>query len=310
MVDTKDFKSILDLIKTFPDEQTCIDHLEKLRWNGTVISPFDPTSKVYDCKGNKYKCKNTGKYFNVKTATLFDNTKIELQTWFIAIYLITSHSKGISSVQLAKDLDVTQKTAWFMLHRIRNCFGIEENEQLDNQVEVDETYVGGENKNRSLSKRKKIHQDKFHTGMNDKTPVLGMLQRGGKVEAIVLNKAHAKEIRPILFDRIKDTATVITDGFAAYRTIDRYFDKHIVVNHQENEYVVGEYSTNSIEGFWSLVKRGFFGIYHYVSPKHMQKYLNSYAFRYNYRKASVSTKFNFMLTNMTNKLTYNTLVNG
>ena len=117
MINTE-FKSILDLINTFPDEQSCIDYLEQRRWDGNVVSPFDPSSKVYNCKGNKYKCKNTGKYFNVKTATLFDNSKVELQKWFIAIYLITGHSKGISSVQLAKDLNVTQKTAWFMAHRI------------------------------------------------------------------------------------------------------------------------------------------------------------------------------------------------
>lgn len=123
-----DFKSIRDLLKAFPDEQTCIDHLERLRWNGNLVSPFDENSKVYKCAGNKYRCKTTGKYFNVRTATLFDNTKVELQTWFVAIFLITSHKKGISSVQLSKDLNVTQKTAWFLLHRIRNCFGIADNE--------------------------------------------------------------------------------------------------------------------------------------------------------------------------------------
>ena len=124
----RDFKSILDLLKAFPDEQTCIDHLTELRWNGNIVSPFDPDSKVYLCNGNKYKCKNTGKYFNVRTGTLFDNTKIELQKWFMAIYLIADHSKAISSVQLSKDLDVTQKTAWFMLQRIRNCFGISDDQ--------------------------------------------------------------------------------------------------------------------------------------------------------------------------------------
>lgn len=146
-----DFKSILDLIKTSPDEQSCIDHLEKLRWNGNVISPFEETSKVYKCKGNKYRCKNTSKYFNVKTNTIFDNTKLGLQKWFLAIYIVTSHKKSISSLQLSRDLDITQKSAWFMLQRIRQCFGIGNNNDLDNEVEVDEAYVGGKNKNRHSS---------------------------------------------------------------------------------------------------------------------------------------------------------------
>ncbi|MBC7766619.1 hypothetical protein H7Y21_01330 [Arenimonas sp.] len=146
-----EFKSILELIKAFPDEQTCITYLEELRWNGNVVSPFDPTSIVYKCAGNKYKCKNTGKYFNVRTATLFDNTKIELQKWFLAIYISTSHKKGISSIQLGKDLEVTQKTAWFMNHRIRNCFGLDNSEEIDSTgnngvVELDETFVGVKNR--------------------------------------------------------------------------------------------------------------------------------------------------------------------
>ena len=121
-------------MQTFHDEQTCIEHLEKLRWGGYVISPFDYTSKVYKCKGNKYRCKNTGKYFNVKTATLFDNTKIGLQKWFVAIWIVTADKNSISSLQLMRDINVTQKTAWFMLHRIRRCFGIENGNDLDREV--------------------------------------------------------------------------------------------------------------------------------------------------------------------------------
>ncbi|WP_146203082.1 transposase [Mucilaginibacter oryzae] len=128
-----EFKSVRELIKAFPDEQTCINHLEQLRWNGNVVSPFDATSKVYKCTGNKYKCRNTGKYFNVRTLTLFDNTKIQLRTWFLAIFLATAHKKSISSIQLGRELNVTQKTAWFMLKRIRNCFGIDSVEtDIDN----------------------------------------------------------------------------------------------------------------------------------------------------------------------------------
>ena len=152
----KDFNTILELLQAFPDEQTCIDHLEELRWNGNVISPFNPLSKVYNCKGNKYRCKETGKYFNVRTGTLFDNTKVKLQKWFLAIWLVTSHKKGISSIQLSKDIGVTQKTAWFMLQRIRNCFGIDNDAKLDNEVEGDETYVGGKNKNRHAHKGRRL----------------------------------------------------------------------------------------------------------------------------------------------------------
>lgn len=142
------FNTILDLVNTFPDEQSCVDHLEGLRWNRFIISPFDKNSKVYKCANKRYRCKDTGKYFNVKTGTLFDNTKVKLQKWFLAIWLVTSHKKGISSIQLSKDIGVTQKTAWFMLQRIRNCFGFDNDNDLSNEVEVDETYIGGKNKNR------------------------------------------------------------------------------------------------------------------------------------------------------------------
>lgn len=136
----QDFKSMFDLLKAFPSNQVCIDHLTELRWGGNVVCPFDLESKVYECKGNKYKCKNTAKYFNVKTATLFDNTKIELQKWFLVIWVVATHKKGISSLQLSSDIDVTQKTAWFMLQRIRNCFDIDG--ELDKEDEVDEIFVG------------------------------------------------------------------------------------------------------------------------------------------------------------------------
>jgi len=304
------FKSVIELLAAFPDEQTCINHLTELRWNGNIISHFDSNSKVYVCKDNKYRCKNTGKYFNVRTATLFDNTKVELRKWFLAIYIVTSHKKGISSLQLSKDIDVTQKTAWFMLQRIRNCFGFDESIKSENEVEIDETYVGGEVKNRSTEKRAEFHSRGRQTGMNDKTPVLGILERNGNVKGFVLNKAYGETIKPILKQNINKSAVVVTDGFGAYNGIDNHFKKHIVVNHQNNEYTNGAFSTNHIENFWSLLKRGIFGIYHFTSQKHLQKYVNEFAFRYNTRDSGTSNRFNAMLSNTEFRLTYKELING
>ncbi len=301
----KDFNSIIDLLKTFPTEQSCIEHLEQLRWNGFVVSPFDNASKVYKCKGNKYRCKNTGKYFNVRTNTLFDNTKIELQKWFLAIWLVTSHKKGISSIQLSKDIDVTQKTAWFMLQRIRNCFGVDV-EQLDNDVEIDETFIGGKNKNRHTSKKVEDSQGR---SCKDKTPVLGMIERKGAIIAKVVEDTKGKTLVPEIIKNVKNTASVITDEWLGYNSLQKIYD-HTFVKHNSGEYVNGKIYTNTIEGFWSLLKRGIVGIYHFTSKKHLQKYVDEFAFRYNTRDNKESNRFNLLLSNLENRLTYKELIYG
>lgn len=304
------FKSVIELVKAFPTQQICIDHLEQLRWNGNVVSPFDATSKVYKCAGNKYKCKNTGKYFNVCTATLFDNTKIELPTWFLAIYLITSHKKGISSIQLAKDLNVTQKTAWFMNHRIRACFGITDTENEDGKlggggqvVEVDETYVGGKMKNMTHKKRKELG----NKGANaNKHMVMGYLVRGGslKLQVVTDKKAIFKSV----LENVSAESVLITDMNGSYHYANNHFVAHEVVDHSRKEYVRdGVIHTNSIEGVFSQFDRMVIGTYHYISPKHMQKYANELSFRFNSRDMKEDTRFTLMLTNMTNRLTYSTL---
>ncbi len=300
-----EFKSILDLLKAFPDEETCSKHLEELRWNGNVTSPFDPTSTVYKCAGNKYKCRNTGKYFNVRTGTLFDSTKIDLPRWFLAIYLITSHKKGISSIQLSKDINVTQKTAWFMNHRIRNCFGMGDPTDSigsDGAVELDETYVGGKNKNRHKSKRVSDN--------SEKTTVLGILERGGKVMAVKVPDRSRSTLQPIIEQAVVAGAKVVSDEWDGYNGLYSMYD-HKKVNHRAKEYVNLEdrsIHNNTIEGFWSLLKRGIIGIYHFTSRKHLQKYVDEFAFRYNTRKMKESARFYMLFNEMENRLTYKALI--
>ena len=302
----KDFNSILELLQSFPDEQSCINHLEELRWNGYVVSPFDATSKVYKCKGGKFKCKNTGKYFNVRTGTLFDNTKIELQKWFLAIWLVTSHKKGISSMQLARDLAVTQKTAWFMLQRIRKCFDIENNNDLDNDVEVDETYVGGKNKNRHKNKKVEGSQGR---SSKDKTPVVGMIERGGKLNARKVDNVKKKTLTKEIIGCVKKSASLFTDEWVGYNGVAKLYN-HAMVNHGQGEYVNGDAHTNTLEGFWSLLKRGIVGIYHFVSRKHLQNYVDEFVFRYNTREMTEASRINRLLENMAVRTTYRGLVYG
>lgn len=309
MVNTTEFNSIIELLQAFPTEQSCIDHLEKLRWNGNVVSPFDPTSTVYDCKGNKYKCKNTGKYFNVKTATLFDNTKVALQKWFLGIWLVTSHKKGISSLQLGRDLKVTQKTAWFMLQRIRECFGINDSDeegQLENEVEIDETYVGGKNKNRHASKK---HYNPQGRNSDSKAPVLGMVERGGRLIAKTVENVKADTLTPEIIKSVKEATMIYTDEWMGYNRLKRVYD-HLAVKHNQGEYVNGRIHTNTIEGFWSILKRGIVGIYHFTSRKHLQRYIDEFVFRYNSRNISEQHRFNLLLTNTEHRLTYKALING
>ncbi|KSA15310.1 IS1595 family transposase [Maribacter dokdonensis] len=298
----QDFNSIIDLIKAFPTQQSCIDHLEQLRWNGNVVSPFDSESKVYNCKGNKYKCKNTGKYFNVKTNTIFDNTKIELQKWFLGIWLVTLHKKGISSLQLGRDLNITQKSAWFMLSRIRQCFGIDNDSQLDNEVEADETFVGGKNKNRHANKKIKGSSD-------DKAPVLGMVERNGKVIAKQIPNTTYETLSIEILKSVKETAKLYTDEYTSYKRLKRVYD-HQVVKHSQYQYVQGRVHTNTIEAFWSLLKRGIVGIYHFTSKKHLQLYVDEFVFRYNSRTSSEAMRFNLFLQNIENRITYKELINA
>lgn len=303
MIDLSDFNSLFDLVQIFSSEEKCIEYLESIRWKDGVVSPFDPTSKVYKCSKG-YWCKNTNKVFNVKTRTIFENTKISLQKWFMAIWLITSHKKGISSIQLSKDIHVTQKTSWFMLQRIRNCFECENQHNLSNEVEIDETYIGGRERNKKQSNEKSGTQGR---SIKTKVPVIGMIERKGKLVSHIIENAKSVTLTSAIMDKVDKTATIYTDEWKGYYTIDKIYN-HLFVKHKENEFVNGKVSTNTIEGFWGLLKRGILGIYHKISKKHLQMYIDEFVFRYNTRKISEIQRFEFLIFNITNRITYNDLI--
>ncbi len=312
----QDFNSIFELFDQFPTEQSCIDHLEWLRWNGEVVSPWDPASVVYKCKDNKYRCKNTGKYFNVKTNTLFDSTKISLRKWFAAIWLVTCHKRGVSSMQLSRDIGVTQKTAWFMLHRIRKAFGItnDDNTEIGGEIEVDETFVGGRNKNRHKDKKVEKCQGR---SFKDKVPVFGMIQRGGILIAEVVSDTKGSTLYNVIRRYVTADSIIYTDGWG-YGDIQNNYQQHSV-DHGRGFYgtnFITEYgelisiNTNKIENAWTHLKRMIVGTYYKMSKRHLQSYIDEFVFRFNTRNETTSQRFNMLLSNLECRLTYKELIYG
>lgn len=303
----KEFKTIYDLIDSFPDEQSCIDFLEHQKWGNNPVSPFDPSSKVWKCKDNRYKCKNTGKYFNIKSNTLFEGSRVPLRKWFISIWFITTKNKGMSSVQLSKQISVDQKTAWFMMHRIRECFHIEDDIQMEGVLELDESFCGGKNKNRHKGKKIPMSTGR---AFKDKTPVLGVLERGKTVKCFVIPDTKRETIQPIIRRIIKPWSTIVSDEWSAYKGLDDAYDHHIV-DHSRKQYVNPdnpEIHTNTIEGFWGIFKRGYNGIYNWMSRKNLQRYMDEFAFRYNHRKRTYSERFYLFLQNISHRLKYRQLI--
>lgn len=302
----QNFKSLLDLLITLPTEQNCINYLERVIWNDRPVSPFDPASKVYKCTNNRYRCKNTGKYFTIKTGTIFRNSKLSIQKWLWALYLFSSHKKGISSCQLAKDINITQKSAWFMLHRLRLAFKISKFESiLKNTVEIDEAFIGGSNLNRHWDKKVPNSQGR---SWKDKTPVLGLLERNGNLVTQVVPNTRQITIEPIVRAKVKVNSNVFTDEWFAYKDLHQWFN-HQIVNHRLKQYVNGQVSTNSIEGFWSHLKRGINGTYHWVSKGHLSKYTDEFTLRYNTRECDERERFELVLSSVVGKnLTYQQLI--
>lgn len=299
------FDSLFDLFEAFPDEQSCIDHLKAIRWRDGAFCPHCGGTKVYEFSDRKtFKCGDCRQRFSVKVGTIFQDTKLPLRKWFMAIWLITSHKKGIASTQLAKDLKITQKSAWFVLHRLRHAARTKSfNAPLNGTVESDETFVGGREKNKHAHKR--IEGAKGGAG---KTVVFGMLERDGDLRAGVIGDLKAKTIQSVIRQHVAPGATVMTDEHPSYVGLDGDFNHH-AVNHTAREFV-RHYTihTNGIESVWALLKRQIIGIHHWVSPKHLDRYVAEMAWRFNRRDMAESDRMNALFGCVEGRLTYKALI--
>ena len=304
------FNNLRELIATMPDEKTCRDYLAAQRWNGKVVCPYCKHEKCYSIeKGARWKCADSKCYkrFTVTVGTFFEASNIPLHKWFPAIYIAISHKKGISSYQLGRDIGVTQKTAWFMLHRIREGVRTKEDVMLGENapVEADETFVGGKYSNMHPAKRKKMLEN--GDGFTNKTTVLGMIERGGTLVAKVIPKGQPYKIAVTVGETVIKKATLITDSTNVYQKVISSYN-HLSVNHSINQYVQDNTHTNTIEGAFSHFKRMIYGIYHQISAKHTQRYCNEFAHRYNTRKLHDADRFNIALTKTECRLRYKALV--
>jgi transposase-like protein len=275
------FKTLPQLLDYFKEEQTCKEYLAHHRWEGNVTCPFCSHQKVY-ITNRGYKCASKACYkkFSVTVGTIFENTKLPLRTWFAGIYLATSHKKGISSLQLGRDLGIDKKNAWFMLQRIREVFFPENMPKVqDGLFHVDETFIGGKNKNRHAHKKVDNSQGR---SLKDKSAVFGIMQTGGEVFAVKVPNTQTATLKPIIEALVEKGAIIVSDEWHAYNTLGKDYN-HVVLNHRQEEYVRGAFHNNGLEGFWSLFKRGYVGIYHYMSAKHLDRYCQEFSYRFNRR---------------------------
>lgn len=306
-----EFSSFAQMLEVINSDYACRMFLENVRWGKEPICPHCgvQNKEHYKLKSKgefkgQYKCKDCRERFTVTVGTMFEGSHISLRKWFIAIYIFSSHKKGISSHQLSRDLGITQKSAWFMLGRLRHSFQTKTKVIFSGTVSADETYIGGKTRNKHINKRA---EGTTGRSLKDKTPVFGLMNNN-IVKTIVVPDTKAKTLKPIIAEIVETGATLVTDEYVAYCGLEDKYKREVVHHNAGNYLTENGNHTNSLEGFWALLKRGIYGIYHQVSAKHLNQYLDEFTYRYNTRESKDSDRFNSALLNADERLSYKALI--
>jgi transposase-like protein len=300
--------STFELFAMIPDAETARVYLEGRLWpEGPRCPVCGLGERTTARKGGYYRCNQCKEDFTVRTGTIFERSHVPLHKWIYAMYLLVTARKGISSMQLAKEIGITQKSAWFVLHRLREACG-KDLKKLQGLVEIDETYVGGIEANKHDHKKLKAGR-----GAVGKTAVLGMKERGkgGRTKAMKLASADAQTIQDIIVQNVTVGSTLHTDEAGAYRNMGGLFFDHATVNHSEGEYVRDGVTTNGIESVFAVLKRGLIGVYHHASAKHLGRYVDEFAFRLNdgsVERHTIERLDSFIAAVAGKRLTYKTLI--